>query len=94
MIRLDPHSGGDTRGDTRGDTAVTPTPINNSNKRDYKPFADAEKLARIVDQAIMQARLQRIYDVVRDYQVNDTTSIIGDDHVVDNEEKVEDEEEV
>jgi len=44
----------------------------------------------------MQARLQRIYDVVRDYQVNDTTSIIGDDdRVVDNdEEKVEDEEEV
>jgi len=74
---------------------VTPTPINNSNKRDNKPFGDAEKLARIVDQAIMQAKLQRIYDVVRDYQVNDTTSIItDDDRVVDEEEKVEDEEEV
>jgi len=39
VIRLDPHSGGDTG----GDTAVTPTPINNSNKRDYKPFADGSQ---------------------------------------------------
>lgn len=74
---------------------MTPTPINNSNKRDNKPFADFNKLAKIVDQAIMQAKLQRIYDVVKDYQVNDTTSIISDDdRVVDDEKEVEDEEEV